>query len=96
LYDLGNDLSAAHDLAAQEHDRVSSMRSALAAWRTSVNAQTNRPNPNFDAEKFKALYRDVDPTRFDPAGADQTQWEKIWAWRKLMDAVVPKKEKGKP
>ena len=93
LYDLSADISETTNLAAQQPDRVAKMRAALAAWRTDVGAQTNKPNPNFDAAKFRALYRDVDPSRFEPAHADQAQWEKIWAWRKEMNEVVPRNPK---
>ena len=88
LYDLSADISESVNVATEQSDRVVKMRAALAAWRTSVNAQTNRPNPNFDPAKYRALYRDVDASRFDPATADQAQWEIMWAWRKQMDAVV--------
>ncbi|HEY5910135.1 MAG TPA: hypothetical protein VJA21_05975, partial [Verrucomicrobiae bacterium] len=60
-------------------------------WRKSVNAQENRPNPNFEEAKYRALYEDVDASRFDPAKADSTQWETMWAWRKAMNAVLPRK-----
>lgn len=94
LYDLSADISEMQNLAAQQPDRVAKMRAALAAWRTEVGAQTNKPNPNFDPVKFRALYRDVDPSKFEPAHADQAQWEKMWAWRKEMNEVVPRNPKA--
>ena len=45
------------------------MRAALAAWRQEVGAAGNRPNPEFDPAAFRALYREVDAGRFDPAQA---------------------------
>jgi arylsulfatase A-like enzyme len=96
LYDLAADVRETRDLAAQHPERVAKMRAALAAWRREVSAQTNRPNPNFDPAKYLALYRDVDASRFDPAQADQAQWKKMWAWRKDMNAVLPRNEKAKP
>jgi arylsulfatase A-like enzyme len=93
LYDLGKDIAEARDLAAQQPDRVASMRAALAAWRKSVAAQDNRPNPDFDPAKFRELYLDLDPSRFAPATADKTQWQSIWQWRKTMNAVLPRAKK---
>jgi arylsulfatase A-like enzyme len=90
LYDLSRDASEARDTAAQEPARVAKMRAALAAWRKSVHAQSNRPNPKFDAAKFRDLYIDVDASRFDPLHANLAEWEKMWRWRKEMNAVVPK------
>jgi hypothetical protein len=37
----------------------------------------------------------VDPSRFEPAKADQAQWEKMWQWRTEMNAVVPPAKKAK-
>ena len=66
------------------------MSAALAAWRKDVNAQVNKPNPHFDPVKYRQLYIDVDASRFDPATADEAEWEKMWQWRKNMNAVVPR------
>ena len=90
LYDLGVDIGERQNLAAQNPDRVATMRAALAAWRREVHAQSNRPNPDYDRAKFRELYVDVDASQFDPATATQAQWEKMWAWRKAMNAVVPR------
>src|SRR5258708_5567310 len=57
--------------------RVATMRAALAAWCKQVSAQSNRPNPEFDPERFRQLYVDVDASRFDPALASKAQWEEI-------------------
>ena len=88
LYDLRHDIRETQDLASSQPERVTQMRAALAAWRTQVNAQSNTPNPDFDASKFRQLYVDVDASRFDPAKADQAQWEKMWDWRKGMNDAV--------
>ena len=95
LYDLAADVGEARSVADQHPDQVAKMRAALASWRTSVGAQTNRPNPNFDPAKYRALYIDVDASRFDPLHADQAHWETIWTWRKLMNAAVAPSEKPK-
>ncbi len=89
LYDLSNDIGERRDLAAQKPDQAVSMQAALATWRQRIGAQTNRPNPDFDEAKFRELYVDVDASRFEPAKADQSKWEKMRAWRKTMNAVLP-------
>jgi hypothetical protein len=95
LYDLSADLGERVDLAARNPDRVAQMRAALASWRRSVNAQENRPNPNFDPEKYRELYVDVDASRFEPDQADQTQWEIMWRWRNTMNAVLSANQKAR-
>jgi arylsulfatase A-like enzyme len=93
LYNLSNDFKEKRNLAGQDPGRVAQMRTALAAWRTKVNAQTNAPNPNFDPAKYKELYEDVDAGKFDPATASKSDWETMWNWRKSMNAVVQSKAK---
>jgi hypothetical protein len=83
-------------VAKREPARVATMRAALAAWRKSVNAQENAPNPDFDAAKFRDLYIDVDASRFRPEKASKSDWKKMWQWRKEMNAVVPKVEDTTP
>jgi len=90
LYDLSTDSAESGDLAASRPDHVAQMRTALANWRKSVDAQENRPNPSFDPEKYRELYIDVDASCFDPAQATAAQWQAMWNWRKLMDSVVPR------
>jgi hypothetical protein len=70
------------------------MRAALAAWRKSVDAHENKPNPNFDAARFRDLYIDVDPSKFAPATASETDWEKMWQWRKEMNLMESEARKN--
>ena len=95
LYDLASDPSEARDLAPQQPERIKRMRAALSAWRADVKAQENRPNPDFDPAKYRALYVDVDASRFDPAHASPAQWEAMWQWRKAMNAAVSQAQKAK-
>ena len=96
LYNLANDISEQRDLAAEQPERVARMRAALDAWRKANNAQSNRPNPNFDEAKYRALYRDVDSSKFHPFTATDADWQKIWDWRKGMnDAVAGAKRRAK-
>ena len=96
LYDLATDIRETQNLSARYPERVAKMRASLAAWRRSVNAQENKPNPEFIPAKYRELYVDLDPTRFDPAQANPAQWQKIWEWRKGMNAVVPAARSTKP
>jgi hypothetical protein len=96
LYDLSADIREARDLAASQPERAARMRAELAAWRRTVSAQSNTPNPDFDPAKYRRLYVDVDASRFDPATADQAQWEIMWQWRKEMNAAVAPGKPGKP
>jgi arylsulfatase A-like enzyme len=88
LFDLDVDCREERDLAAQQPARVAEMRAALEAWRRQVGAQINQPNPNCDPAKFRELYVDLDPSRFEPARAFATTWERIWEWRRGMNSVV--------
>lgn len=89
LYDLSRDIAEKHNLAAQYPARVKSLGASLAAWREEMKAQSNRPNPDYSPAKYRELYLEVDASRFDPAQADQAQWETMWRWRKLMNVMPP-------
>ena len=95
LYNLASDIGETRDLAAEQPARVTSMRAALAAWRQANHAQSNRPNPDCDPARFRALYQDVDPSTFDPLRATDAQWETIRAWRKGMDAEAADVKRAK-
>ena len=88
LYNLARDLAEVHDLSAQEPERVGRLREALEAWRQAAGAQTNTPNPHFQADLGRPLYVDFDASRFDPSAADGALWERIQIWRKAMNAVL--------
>ncbi|MBE7540251.1 MAG: sulfatase [Opitutaceae bacterium] len=92
LYQLSNDIGEKNNLAAQYPDRVSTMRRALADWRKAIGAQTNLPNPNFDPARYRELYVDFDPSRFDPLHASNSEWKAVQKWRSEMNAAV----KGAP
>lgn len=53
LYDLKNDLSEAHDLAATMPDKAGELRRQLHAWRETVSAQMPTVNPNFKPNPAK-------------------------------------------
>jgi arylsulfatase A-like enzyme len=85
LYQLSSDIGERHNLAAQQPARVNDLAAALATWREAMNAQANRPNPDFDPARYRALYQDVDPGRFDPAVASATEWQTMQEWRRGMN-----------
>jgi len=87
LYNLAADISEQRDLDAEQPERVKQMRAALDAWRKANNAQSNRPNPNYDPAQYRALYQDVDPSRFNPFTATDAEWQQIWEWRKGMNTA---------
>ncbi len=53
LFNLADDMSEEHDLAAEMPDKVKELEAKLDAWRTEVGAQDPRPNPNYDPAKDK-------------------------------------------
>lgn len=93
LFNLAADRSEEHDLAAKEPKRVAMMQSELAAWRTSVGAQSNVANPDFDPAWYKRLYQDFDSSRLKPDATAAAMRKKLAAWRAGMDAVVAKPKK---
>ncbi len=90
LFNLRDDLSENINLAAREPKRVADMRAKLSAWRTSVGAQENTVNPKFDASLFRALYEEVDPTRYNASTAGDAGRARMLDWRKQMNAVLPR------
>ena len=96
LYDLSSDPGESRDLAASNPARLAQMRAVLTRWRKTVGAQENRPNPDFDSEKYRQLYVDVDASQFKPDQANQAQWEAMWRWRKAMDTVQKVNPRANP
>lgn len=93
LYDLSTDIGEHQDLADRHPKRVASLRAILDGWRRTNEVQYNTPNPDCDEEKFRRLYVDVDPSKFDPVTADAREWTRILEWRKAMNEVCRKKRK---
>jgi arylsulfatase A len=95
LYDLSNDIRETQDLASREPDRVKRLQAQLAAWRIATGVQTNGANPKFDSALHRALYKDIDVSRYNASTADAALQERVLQWRKQMNAVVPPKPKAK-
>jgi arylsulfatase A-like enzyme len=88
LFNLKDDVSESHDLAATEVERAAAMHKLHAAWRKEIDAQENTPNPDFDPALFKRLYEDFDPSRPPLAPTAAAMEEQMKAWRALMNEVV--------
>ena len=90
LFNLANDIGESRNLASAEPARTGALREKLRAWRKSVDAQENRPNPAVNESMYNALYVTFDPTRFDPLRAGDAEWQKVAEWRTLMNTAVAK------
>ena len=90
LYDLAKDPGERVNLATKEKAKAKAYKDGLAVWRVAMDAQENAPNPNFDAGRHKALYFTIDPSQYRPATAKAEEHEQVQAWRKGMNAVLPK------
>lgn len=88
LFDLSADVGQRRDVADLHPEKVAAMRAALEQWRQQIGAQRNAPNPDCAEERFKALYVDMDPSKFDPLAADEEDWKRILEWRKGMNAHI--------
>lgn len=93
LYDLRDDLGESKNLASKEPQRAAAMQKALKAWRASINAQENTPNPDYDDTLAKRLYRDIDVSKLLPKATYQETATAYRDWRATMNAVVPKAKK---
>ena len=93
LYDLVQDPGESRNLAGGEAERVNRLRGKLAAWREATGVQTNELNPRFDPALHKALYEDVDVSRYNASTADAALAARVLEWRKQMNAVVPRQPK---
>jgi arylsulfatase A len=90
LFDLMKDASEENDLAKQQPEKAKELLTKLQNWRTSVNAQMNTPNPNFDAAKHKALYLDTDVSKLKPKKTAAETTTAYRDWRTMVDAAVRK------
>jgi arylsulfatase A len=95
LFNLAQDPGETNNGAAREPGRVRQLRSQLAAWRNSLSVQTNTPNPGFDAAKHRALYVNMDVSRYNPATASAAQRAQVQRWRQQMNAALPREPNAK-
>jgi arylsulfatase A-like enzyme len=85
LYNLKTDPGELQNLVAQNARRVNRMRAQLHTWLSSMNAQTNVPNPDFKPALFRELYEAVDVSRYVPTKAEGTR---LNDWRRKMNAAL--------
>ncbi len=95
LYDLSSDIGERRNLAARYPDRVKEFHAALSAWRKEIAAQTNTSNPDFDATKYREIYRDFDSSAFDPLHATSQDWAAVATWRSRMNVAVSRPQATK-
>lgn len=88
LYNLAMDASESRNVADEHPQRVDRLRKQLYAWIASVQAQTNAPNPGFDAALFGRLYEAVDVSRHVPAKAAAADHARLLEWRREMNGVL--------
>lgn len=88
LFNLARDPGESTDLSAENPDRAADLRGQLAAWRHSVGAQEGTPNPRFDMDLARQLYRDVNASQVEVAGTAAEIRARLTTWRGTMNAVV--------
>ncbi len=88
LYDVSSDLGERNDRSGSEPEVTARLRQALAEWRVSVGAQVNTKNEQFEPAEYRAIYEDIDVSRYNGSEADQATFERVLQWRKDMDRVV--------
>ena len=88
LYNLRQDIAEADDVAAANVDTADRLHKRHAEWLKKIGAQTNMPNPDFDATLFKRLYEDFDPSRPPGTLTAAAMEEQMKEWRQLMNEVV--------
>ena len=88
LFNLARDPGESTDVSREEPDRAADLRGQLASWRQAVGAQENSPNPRFDAELARQLYRDVNVSQIEKADRASEIRERLIGWRGTMNAVV--------
>jgi arylsulfatase A len=88
LFNLRADVSEQRNVAESQAARVGELTAALSQWRKKIGAQTNSANPNFDSEMHRAIYEDYDIARYDPPGANESEFAHVLEWRKRMDRAV--------
>jgi arylsulfatase A-like enzyme len=95
LFDLDNDIGETTSVAAQHPQVVEQLRKALADWRQAIGAQLNTPNPDFQPLAHRALYIEIDPSRFNASTAGKEQIDRMQQWRKAMNAATAAQAKPK-
>ncbi|MEI8211377.1 MAG: sulfatase [Planctomycetota bacterium] len=89
LYNLDRDPGEKGDVAEQNPQVVETLRTALTEWRRATAAQSNSPNPKWDAARHRALYIDQDPSKLDGSATSAQRVADAWSsWRKGMNQAI--------
>jgi arylsulfatase A len=88
LFHLERDISESQNLAAVEPQRLADLARRHEAWLAAIDAQRNRPNPDFDESLFRKLYVEFDPSRPVLRATAAEMEQDMKAWRALMNEVV--------
>lgn len=91
LYNLGADPGETRDIANVRPVIAQGLRRQFDDWLKAVDAQTNEPNPAFDKELHRTLYRDTDVSTLKPKATAALTAEPLRAWRKAIDEAVRRK-----
>lgn len=92
LYDLSKDVSETTDVSAQNPERAAALRGELAAWKQSVKAQENSPNPNFAPATAEPCYGKIDTTRLKPRATAASMEPELRPWRQALEDIIRLKE----
>ncbi len=91
LYNLGADPGETRDISNTRPVIAQGLRQQFDTWLKTVDAQGNEPNPAFDKELHRTLYRDTDVSTLKPKATAALTAEPLRAWRKAIDDAVRKK-----
>jgi arylsulfatase A len=92
LYNLTADPGETRDISNSRPGIAQSLRQQFDTWLKSVDAQSNEPNPAFDKELHRKLYRDTDVSTLKPKATAALTAEPLRDWRKSIDEVVRSKK----
>jgi arylsulfatase A len=93
LFNLAKDAGETRDLSEAEPMRTADLKGKLGAWRKTVGAQENTPNPDFNEAPHKRCYEDLDVSALKPAATAALMRPGLEAWRKAMNEVLPRPKK---
>ena len=89
---LGTPESQSRFVVVEDDEGIAQgLRGEFDRWLTEVGAQRNEPNPNFDRELHRKLYRDTDVSELKPKATAAATAEPLREWRTMIDGVVRKK-----
>ena len=89
LFNLAFDPGETTNLATRRPRLARRMQRNLASWRNAVGARIPPSHPAFDESARQQLDALFDPSTFQPKHAQPADWERAYAWRRLMDAPPP-------